>query len=137
MASVDVGGSGGPEAGLSDQPGEFTGRYLVVFSDEVQGDAGATNATMQSVAGISNMASTLDFAGGAADPDATGDADAMLFAELGIAVVSAESAGGAAVGALNADPRILSIEPERILYAIEDHPLSLCLLYTSPSPRDS
>ena len=125
MTSVNIGGSGGPEAGLSDQTGEFTGRYLVVFSDEVQGDAGATNATMQSVAGISNMASTLDFAGGAADPDATGDAEAMLFAELGVAIVSAESAGGGAVGALNSDPRILSIEPERILYAIEDHPLSL------------
>lgn len=125
MAGVESSGSSGREAGLSDQEGEFTGRYLVVFSDEVQGDTGATNATLRSVAGIANMASTLDFADGAADPEATGDADAMLFAELGVAVVSAESAGGGAVGALNADSRVLSIEPERIVYAIEDAPLSL------------
>lgn len=127
MTDVDVGapGSGGSEDRLSGQTGEFTGRYLVVFSDELQGDPAAVTEAMRSVAGISNMASTLDFAEGAVDPDATAGAEATYFAELGIAVVAADPSATGVMSALEADPRILAIEPERILYAIEDHPVSL------------
>ncbi len=127
MAS-DVGGSpgaDGSDAPLSDQTGEFTGRYLVVFSDEVQGDAGAMTQLLQSAPDVSNVASTLDFEEGALDLDQTESADATLFAELGVAVVAADPSQAGALTALDAEPHILAVEAERILYAIEDPPLSL------------
>jgi subtilisin len=110
----------GSDATLSDQTGEFTGRYLVVFNDELQSDAKAMNQALQSSAGLSNVANTLDFEDGALDPEQTESADATVFAALGIAVVSADPSGAGALSALEADPRILAIEPERIQYAIQD-----------------
>ena len=110
----------GPDATLSDQTGEFTGRYLVVFNDEMQGDAKAINQTLRSSAGLTNLASTLDFEEGAVDPDQTESADGTVFAALGIAVVSAEPSQAGALTALEEDPRILAVEPERIQYAIQD-----------------
>lgn len=127
MAS-DVGGrpdDGGADARLSDETGELTGRYLVVFSDEVQGDPQAMTEALQTMAGVSAVATTRDFEGGALDPEQSEGAEAMVFAELGVAVVAADPADPAARTTLQADPRILSVEPERILYVIEDAPLSL------------
>ena len=122
MANV-VGGPAEPngsDATLSDQTGEFTGRYLVVFSDEVQGDAQAVNEALHSIAGISNVASTLDFEDGALDPNETATAEGTVFAQLGVAVVSADPTQLEMMSALEADSRILAVEPERILYAIQD-----------------
>jgi len=110
----------GSDATLSDQTGEFTGRYLVVFNDELQSDARGMNQALQSGAGLSNVASTLDFEEGALDPEQTESADATVFAALGVAVVSADLTEAGALSALEADPRILAVEPERIQYAIQD-----------------
>jgi len=112
-------------APLSDQTAEFTGRYIVVFADDVQNDPGAITEALQSVAGVSNVASTLDFEGGALDLDQAESADATVFAELGVAVVAADPSRGAGIAAMaEADSRIVAVEPERVLRAIEG-PVSL------------
>ena len=113
-------------ASRSDQTAELTGRYIVVFADEVRQDPGAIAQALQSVAGVSNVASTLDFEGGALDFDRVASADATVFAELGVAVVAADPSRGAGMAAMaEADARIVAVEPERILRAIEDRPVSL------------
>jgi len=123
---VGDGADSGPDrATASDRTAEFTGRYIVVFSDEAHDDPGATNEVLRSVAGVSNVASTRDFESGAIDFDQTQSADATVFAELGMAVVAADPSQGGSIAALaEADSRIVAVEPERILYAI-DAPLSL------------
>ena len=115
------------EAGapLSDQTAEFTGRYIVVFADDMHREPGAITEALQSVAGVSRVASTLDFEAGALDLDQAEAADATVFAELGVAVMAADPSRGEGLAAMaEADDRILAVEPERILRAI-DGPLSL------------
>jgi subtilisin family serine protease len=110
--------------------GETTGRFVVTFSDEVEGDSGEITQALESVAGVSSVASTLDFESGALDVDEAGAADATVFAELGVAVVSADPTDASAISGLAAtDDRIVAVEPERILYAIEDIPPSSSLDY--------
>ncbi len=127
MADVDDGiDSYGAGAALSDRTAEFTGRYIVVFGDDVHGDPDAIAEALQSVDGVSTVASTLDFEGGALDVDRMESADATVFAELGVAVVAADPSRGGAIAAVAAsDPRIVAVEPERILRAIDDPPVSL------------
>ncbi len=110
---------------ISDQTGDFTGRYVVVFDESVQGDPQAMSEVLQSTAGVSDVVSPLDFDDAALDAQAAEDAEAVVFPELGVAVVSGEAGEAGALSALDADPRILAVEPERILYAIEDSALSL------------
>lgn len=123
-----AGGADSYETGvpLSGQTAEFTGRYIVVFADEVHQDPGAITQALGSVAGVSNVASTLDFEAGALDFDRVESADATVFAELGVAVVAADPSRGAGIAArAEADARIVTVEPERVLRAIEDRPVSL------------
>ena len=97
-------------APLSDQTAEFTGRYVVVFADDVHREPGAITEALQSVAGVTNVASTLDFEGGALDLDQAESADATVFAELGVAVVAADPSRGAGLAAMaEADPRIVAV----------------------------
>ncbi|MEA2131521.1 MAG: hypothetical protein QOJ85_4412, partial [Solirubrobacteraceae bacterium] len=117
----DMGTGSNGDAPLSDQTSDLTGRYIVVFSDEVAGDAGASAAALQSLDGVSNVASSLDFDEGAVDLEQTDSADATIFAELGVAVVAADpSAGGRIAAFAESDSRILAVEPERIQYAIDE-----------------
>jgi len=126
MADVHGVDSHGANAPLSDRTAEFTGRYIVVFGDDVHGDPGAIAEALQSVDGVSTVASTLDVEGGALDVDRMESADATVFAELGVAVVAADpSRGGAIAAAAESDPRIVAVEPERILRVIDDRPVSL------------
>ncbi|HEX6699124.1 MAG TPA: S8 family serine peptidase [Gaiellaceae bacterium] len=93
------------------------------MSDEVHGDDSAIDETLRSVAPVSNIARTSDFAASALDVGETGAADATVFSELGIAVVAADPEGGPSLlAAAEADPRIIAIEPERVLYAIDESP---------------
>jgi hypothetical protein len=66
-----------------------TGRYVVVMSDEVHGDQAAIEDALRSLAGVTSIASTTDFEASALDVSQAAGADAMVFAELGIAVVTA------------------------------------------------
>jgi subtilisin family serine protease len=101
---------------------ETTGRYIVTFSDEVHGDEGAVAEALRSVAGIQSVASTRDYEAGTLDVDEAGAADAIVFTELGLAVVSGDAAIGAmsVMEAAAADPRILAIEPELVMRAIDE-----------------
>jgi subtilisin len=123
-AVMESGFGGVPESNGSegaDQSGEFTGRYLVVFSDEVQGDARKVADTVRSLSGVSEVAFTADFKEGAVDPETVEDAGSTYFDTIGVAVVSGDPSEGARMSAFaEADSRILAIEPERILYAIDD-----------------
>jgi subtilisin family serine protease len=110
---------GGAGSG-AEQP---TGRYVVVFragvGSEAFGDA------LASLTGASSVASSLDYADGAIDLAEARQADAVVFAQLGLAVVAAPDAAADLAQRAAADPRILAVEPERILYAIDERPVSL------------
>ncbi|MCA1671295.1 MAG: S8 family serine peptidase [Actinobacteria bacterium] len=121
-SSMIEGGNGdGRDQGVvrSDQLVETTGRYVVVLSDDVHGDEAAMTDALHSVAGARNIASTSEFEASALDLGQAETADATLFAELGIAVVTADPDQAASITAAAAeDERIVAVEPERILYAI-------------------
>ena len=106
---------------LSNEMGETTGRYIVVFSDETQGDPGLMNEALQSVAGVANIASSLDFQASALDLDEAASADATVFAELGIAVVASDPGKASLISAAaSSDSRIVAVEPEMVMYAINE-----------------
>lgn len=120
----------GSQAPLSNQVGQTTGRFVVTFSDDVHGDPSVAAEALESVAGVSSVASTLDFESGALDVEEAGAADAIVFSELGVAVVSADPTdAGAISGRAATDARIIAVEPERILHAIEEIPPSASLEY--------
>src|SRR3954447_17393480 len=123
---LDRGVEGNDDVPLSDRTSELTGRYIVVFSDEVAGDADASAGALRSLEGVSEVANSRDFDAGAVDLEQTASADATIFAELGVAVVGARSSAARSIAAsAESDSRILAVEPERILYAIDERPVSL------------
>src|SRR6476620_6385503 len=67
---------------------ETTGRWVVTFADEDEADL---EATLRG-AGVSHVASSRDFAEQALDVGQAQAGDAVVLAELGVAVVSAEPA---------------------------------------------
>jgi subtilisin family serine protease len=94
-----------------------------VLSDDVHGDEAALTTAVREVAGAASIASTSDFTEGALDVEQALAADAAVFPELGLAVVSADPAQAAALSAsARADGRILAVEPEQTLYAITESP---------------
>ncbi len=98
----------------------LTGRYLLVLGDELLGDDDAALATVRELTGALEVANSRDATGGALTAGQVESTDAALFAELGVAVVGLAPDRLAAVAA---DQRILSVEPERVLHAL-DGPLS-------------
>ena len=99
--------------------GEPTGRYVVVLADNVLGDEGASKSALQSVAGVSNVASARDFPDSAVNIEQARDADAILFPALGIAVMAGEPDRLASLtAAVGGDDRIEAVEPERTLHAL-------------------
>ena len=113
-----AGATGADGAGASrTEGGETTGRFIVVLSNEVQGDAGAMAAALQSVAGVSRVASPLDYESRALDVRDAATADATVFPTLGVAVLPADRSRLASINtAVGQDPRVLAVEPERVLY---------------------
>ncbi len=106
---------------LPDESEQLTGRYIVVFADEVSGDPEAMAEALRSVAGVRSVATSRDYDAGAVDADDASGAEAVSFAELGVAVVTADPDGSRGMGIAADDPRILVVEPERILYAIDEN----------------
>ena len=129
-AAGGTGSNGAEEGGVSrTEGGETTGRFIVVMSDEVQGDPGAMTEALQSVAGVSRFASSLDYESRALDVQEAASADATLYPQLGVAVLPADRSRMASINtALDEDPRVLDVEPERILY-IRSDPVGLSLEY--------
>ena len=106
--------AGAGTAGLAWVPPETTGRQIVVFAEaDDDRDIDWQNA------GISNVADSRDFAGGDVSPDTLNDAQATVFAELGIAVVSADLGQMGALQASAADSRpVLSVSPELVHHVL-------------------
>jgi subtilisin family serine protease len=95
---------------------ETTGRQIVVFADE--GDDGGVDWGR---AGISSVADTRDFASGGMPPETMQDAQATVFANLGIAVVSADPMQTAMLQAAEAPGRrVLSVSPELVHHVLQD-----------------
>src|SRR6478609_2299023 len=88
---------------------ETTGRWVVTFADEDEADL----AAMLRGVGVSHVASSRDFAEQALDVGQAQAGDAVVLAELGVAVVSAEPAQVTAKRAA-APGAIVSVEPEYV-----------------------
>jgi subtilisin len=102
-------------------PPGTTGRFLVLLSENTAASATSGAFMLNRVAGL-RVASTADFEAGAPTED-LGGAGALMFPELGVAVVDAPPDQMRAIGVAAADSGVLAIEPERIVYAIEDGPV--------------
>ncbi|HEY0168758.1 MAG TPA: S8 family serine peptidase [Jatrophihabitans sp.] len=105
--------SGGLNAEV-DRPAQKTGRWVVTFADA--GDQSAHVATLRS-AGVSNVVSSLDFQGQAVQVAQTESSDAVIFSELGVAVVSADPARASEILSA-AGGAVVSVEPEYVHHAL-------------------
>jgi subtilisin family serine protease len=103
-----------------EQQPQTTGRSVVVFGDDVRGDADAVDALLRSVTAVSRIVRATDSAADTAAGDEAEAAEAIVFDTLGLAVVAVEpSALTAAVGADGArGGGIVAVEPERVMRAI-------------------
>jgi len=99
----------------------MTGRFLMTFKE------GATNAAVKALTTKSGfrVASAGDFEGQALDFAQTGDADAVVFPEIGVALVGGDAAaerGFAATGATLEEGPVESVDPEYFMFAIDINP---------------
>jgi subtilisin family serine protease len=98
-----------------------TGRFIVTFKQ------GATNAAMKSWKSRSGlrMASARDFTGQAVDFSGLGDADGLVFPEIGVAVVTAQALSSRRLSAqatTGGDGPVQSVDPEFFMFATEIDP---------------
>jgi subtilisin family serine protease len=98
----------------SDGGAQTTGRWVVTFADA--GDESAHAATLRS-AGMSNVMSSLDFEGQAMELAEAGSSDAVMFAELGVAVVSADPRQASGIRSA-AGGAVVSVEPEHVQHVL-------------------
>ena len=116
-----IGAENGGRAGQSDggfAETQTTGRRVVVFAppDGAPDPAG----TLRSIAGVSEVASTRDFAGQALDMSQIPSTGATVFAELGVAVVAADADQAAALEAAAGRGEILAVEPELVHHVLAE-----------------
>ncbi|GAB3848573.1 S8 family peptidase [Dactylosporangium cerinum] len=105
---------------LPGEAGEPTGRYVLTLADDVVGDANTMRATLQSVAGVSNVVESGELSEGGAELQELTDSDAVLYPKLGIAVVTgAEDRLESLSTATAEDERIEAMEPELTVYALQ------------------
>ena len=103
---------------------ETTGRQIVVFAD------GDDTAIDWSAAGIANVADSRDYADGDVAADVLQEAGATVFAELGIAVVSADVSQMAALQAgATSGRRVLSVSPELVHHVLRASVLEYAQAY--------
>src|SRR3954452_2392601 len=113
--------SSGWPFGTGSPPGaggaETTGRHVVVFAEDDTGP----EALLSDVAGLSSVASSREFGAEGMDMAQATGADATYFAELGIAVVSADTNQLAALQtAPAAQGRVLSVSPELVHHVLAE-----------------
>lgn len=94
---------------------QTTGRFVVVFDD-----ASDPEPLLREVAGMSSVANSRDFSQQAVDLDDTAGADGTVFAELGMAVVSADPTQMGALQGFAADRSrgVLAVVPELIHHVL-------------------
>lgn len=104
---------------VADSRAETTGRQVVVFTDD--GRRAGPTALLRSLAGVSTVTRSSEFDSSAMDLELAGVSDAVLFDELGIAVVTADPDQLAALrtAAASPDVAVLSVEPELVHYALD------------------
>ena len=113
--SADSGFVPDPRVAAVTQP-ETTGRQIVVFAD-----ADDDSSVDWGRAGISSVADTRDFASGGMPPETMHEAQATVFANLGIAVVSADPVQTAMLQAAETTGRrVLSVSPELVHHVLQD-----------------
>jgi subtilisin family serine protease len=107
------------------RPPETTGRQIVVFADS-DDDTGFD----LSGAGITDVADSRDFSDGEIAADVLQSSGATVFAELGIAVVSADAAQlGALQAGITAGRRVLSVSPELVHHVLQANVLEYAQAY--------
>jgi subtilisin family serine protease len=104
--------------------GETTGRFVVVFKDEVVGDHSAAKNVLSNVAGIRDVSVAADYEDSAVTAEDLEATESLFFGRLGIAIVSGDedSVQALATTAADANSPILVIEPEYRAYALNDPP---------------
>jgi subtilisin family serine protease len=105
-------GAAGPD---QSNEGPVTDRYIVVFAQRSEGDVEA----MLRSASLNNVASSKDFSDGIIDFAQTEAADATIFSELSIAVVSADPSQMSAMQT-SSGGAVLSISRELIHHIMPD-----------------
>ena len=98
-----------------------TGRFLMTFKE---GAADAGVKSLKARAGF-RMMNARDFDNQALDFSQAGDADAVIFPEIGVALVSADAAaarGMAATAEADPDSAVHSVDPEFFMFATQVNP---------------
>ena len=99
-----------------------TGKYLVLLREDAV-EAGVR--TLSDAAGLS-VTSSSDFDEGAVGGEVLAEAEAVVFDELAVALVDTPPGQIQALSAATAEQAdespILAIEPERVVYALQDGP---------------
>jgi subtilisin family serine protease len=104
----------GTDAGfLGSGTAQTTGRYVVVFAE----DGEKNGAAALRAAGLPNVASSSDFDAQALDLAQTEAADAVVFSELGVAVVTADPTQLSSLRSTDRG-RILAVEPELVFHLL-------------------
>lgn len=101
--------------------GETTGRYIIIFRDDVVNNPKLALKTMENRAGISHTAVSADYGESAVSADELANNESTYFSSLGIAVVSGENASlqTLEMSASDSDSNILAIEPEYRAYSLD------------------
>ena len=98
-----------------------TGRHVLVLNDALLNDVEAAREAVRALTGARTVVSTRDAVGGALTAEQLRTAEAVLFADLGVAVVAgADGDIGIRDVADLVDERIVAVEPERRLHAIAE-----------------
>jgi subtilisin len=95
-----------------------TGRFLMTFKE---GAADAGVRSLRTRSGL-RMANARDFTGQAMDLAMAGDAEGVVFPEIGVALVSGEAAasrGFTAEAAIESDSPVHSVDPEYFMFATQ------------------
>ena len=97
-----------------------TGRYLVTFKE----GAGTESLASLGAQGL-RVADARDFSGQAGALDEVGDADAFVFPEIGVALISGDAAQERSLGAFGAeaaaDSPFETVEPEPFVFTAADY----------------
>jgi subtilisin len=112
------GNGGPPESG----EGEVTGRYVVIFKDDAMKSEAEARKFLSNTAGLSQVAAASDFEGSGVAADDLSSSEAIVFGNLGIAIVSADEAAvqSLAMATADADAPIMVMEPEYRAYALNE-----------------
>jgi hypothetical protein len=107
-----------PVKGADNPPGvETTGRFIVIFKDDVVKETAVVPAMLKRVAGIRHVIASAEYETGGVAAEDLARGDAIHFHKLGIAVVAKEQAiHELAAAASSENSPIAAIEPEYVAY---------------------